>query len=299
MPGIMAEVETPVEALRDRLTGLLADWGAEFSMVLKELDSKRARLKELSVAATGHEKEVQDLTRRVEGQDELIQTLKTDAEEASRLRREIHGKDVDLDRLASEIATKEELIVALRRSADSADRLKDDAQLKDQDIEQLKAEKLKSDQQIAGLNDELRQLQENSQDQCSQEAIELDAVKAELDARKTLISSLRADADRLGALDSALEDKRNVIATLESSMNKQASTITELKQSISNWQNRYAQLKAQKISTDATSPELPALSDTDVRAIESLQSDDGPEQTIAIDMRESLLEARRSSHEKK
>ena len=34
----MADVQTPIDTLRERLTGLLADWGAEFSMVLKELD---------------------------------------------------------------------------------------------------------------------------------------------------------------------------------------------------------------------------------------------------------------------
>ena len=40
----MADIDTPIESLRERLTQLLADWGAEMSMVLKDLGDTRARL---------------------------------------------------------------------------------------------------------------------------------------------------------------------------------------------------------------------------------------------------------------
>ena len=80
---------------------------------------------------------------------------------------------------------------------------------------------------------------------------------------------VEADCCELGALEARLEEKRQVVIKLENSMNRQAGTITELKASVSNWQNKYAQLKAKRNSTDSTSSELPALSDTDLRAIES------------------------------
>ena len=50
-------------------------------------------------------------------------------------------------------------------------------------------------------------------------------------------------------------------------------------------------------STSATSVSMPALSETDVRAIEQLEKTHEPKNdaTIAIDMRRSLLEARRTA----
>jgi hypothetical protein len=43
----MGDRNTSIQSVRDRLTGLLADWGVELSLVLKELEDKRARLEEL------------------------------------------------------------------------------------------------------------------------------------------------------------------------------------------------------------------------------------------------------------
>ena len=42
----MADTETPIGEIRERLTALLADWGAELTMVLRELEQKRAQLAE-------------------------------------------------------------------------------------------------------------------------------------------------------------------------------------------------------------------------------------------------------------
>ena len=43
----MTDGTATVQIMRDRLTGLLADWGAEVAVVLKELEAKRARVAEL------------------------------------------------------------------------------------------------------------------------------------------------------------------------------------------------------------------------------------------------------------
>jgi chromosome segregation ATPase len=293
----MADVETPIETLRDRLTGLLADWGAEFSMVLRELETKRARVKELDSSAAGRDDELDVLRRQVDGQEDLISTLKSDAEDASKLRREVHGKDLELDRLTSELDSKQELIQALRRDAERMDRLKGDGRAKDQEIARLNAEQARAERRANDLQQELDALKDSSEES-NQDAVELEAVRAELDARKTLIESLRADADRLGALEARLEEKREVIAKLETSMNRHANTIAELKRSVAAWKTKYTNLRSKGTAAAATSTQLPRLTDTDIRSLEALDGQAGgaPERTIAIDMRESLLEARRTAH---
>ena len=78
----MTDSTPTIQGLRDRLTGLLADWGAELAVVLKELEEKRARVAELEGGAAGRHGEVEELTQRIEGQNTLIETLRADAEEA-------------------------------------------------------------------------------------------------------------------------------------------------------------------------------------------------------------------------
>ena len=63
----MSDRQTSIQSVRDRLTGLLADWGAELSLVLKELEEKRARLAELESHAAGHGNELEALKKRLEG----------------------------------------------------------------------------------------------------------------------------------------------------------------------------------------------------------------------------------------
>ena len=107
-----------VQALRDRLTGLLADWGAELVTVLKELEEKRARVAELEGSAAGRNGEVETLRQRVDGQNTLIEALRGDAEEASKLRTEVRNRDLELERVNSELESKKELVRALRRDTD-------------------------------------------------------------------------------------------------------------------------------------------------------------------------------------
>ena len=87
----MTDRPASIQDLRDRLTGLLADWGSELSLVLRELDEKRARVAELEGKQQTHDEQVAGLKKRVDGQDQLIDTLKAEAEEASKLRKEVQG----------------------------------------------------------------------------------------------------------------------------------------------------------------------------------------------------------------
>ena len=52
----MTDRPASIQDLRDRLTGLLADWGSELSVVLRELDEKRARVAELEGRQQAHDR---------------------------------------------------------------------------------------------------------------------------------------------------------------------------------------------------------------------------------------------------
>ncbi len=81
----MAGDDTSIGAIRKRTTKLLADWGADFSVILKELEENRARLQELEAAAAGQSDEVETLNRRIEAQDTLIASLQSEADETATL----------------------------------------------------------------------------------------------------------------------------------------------------------------------------------------------------------------------
>src|SRR5512134_202775 len=106
----MTESTATIQSLRDRLTGLLADWGSELALVLKELEAKRARVAELESAGAGRTDEIEALKQRIEGQNTLIEALRGDAEEASKLRVEVRTKDLDFERVSSELESKKDLV---------------------------------------------------------------------------------------------------------------------------------------------------------------------------------------------
>ena len=292
----MPQRNTTIESVRDRLTGLLADWGAELSLVLKELEEKRARVAELEGGAAGREDELSALRKRVEGQDDLIETLQGDVEEASKLRQEIRSKDLDIERLRSELESKKELIHALRRDAEGADRLKADAKLKDREMADLRTEIKQARQHIEETEAELGSLRDVAAGQASEESAEIESLRAELEARKSLIKSLRSDQERAAALEASLEEKRETIEQLEAAINRNSNTIAELRRSAESWKHKYQSLKSDN-GTATTAVNMPTLSDTDVRVIEQLEQTGNAKQdaTIAIDMRRSLLEARRAA----
>jgi chromosome segregation ATPase len=285
----VAELETPIEELRERLTSLLADWGAELSMVLRELDAKRLRLEELEELAASHDGNVKELNKRIEDQGGLIEALREDADRVSTLRRELDAKDGEMQRLRSELSSKQELIKALRRDAEQADRLRSEATVKDKEIAQLKADNGRAEQRSRELAKELESSRQTAES--GQAAAELEAVRAELEARKTLIRSLRADAERAAALEARLEEKREVIEKLESSINHHSDTIAELKRNAESWKKHCETLK------EARPAGLAALSSSELSEIEgsSIGQERPEDRTIAIDMRDSLLEARRTA----
>jgi DNA repair exonuclease SbcCD ATPase subunit len=289
----MAELQTSIGELRERLTALLADWGAEMSMVLRELELKRDRLAEIESSASARDEEFAELNQRLTTQTELVDTLRADAQEAAKLRQDICERDLEVERLSSELASKQELIRALRRDAETIDRLKGELKLRDTELAELKAERARAEQRLAVLGGEIEALKEGPA--AREDASELEAVRAELEARKSLIKGLRADAQRVDTLESQLEEKREIIGQLETSINQHANTIAELKRLADMWKKKYQVLRGTE--TEATSAQLQGLTETDVRALERMQAEQGrsSDRTIAIDMRHSLLEARRTA----
>jgi chromosome segregation ATPase len=134
---------------------------------------------------------------------------------------------------------------------------------------------------------------------------------------------LRADQDRVAALQASLDEKREVVEQLEASINRHSNTIADLRRNVEMWKRKYQSARGDS-GTATTSINLPALSDTDVRVIEEIEKPSADKaattstsstiaidvieeierstggkaeatSTIAIDMRRSLLEARRTA----
>jgi len=282
-----------IQGLRDRLTGLLADWGAELVEVLRELEEKRKRVAELEGGAAGRSDEVEQLKQRIEGQDTLIEALRSDSEDASRLRAELRTRDLEFERVSSELESKKELVRALRRDTDGVDRVRTESR---REVEELKGKLQRAEAQVVKASQELAVLREATDSKNNEEHTELEELRADLEARKSLIKSLRSDQERLEPLQASLQEKQEIIAQLEGAMNRHSSTIAELRRNVESWKGKYMAVKGES-STASTSVDIPALSDTDVRVIEQIEKKAGgvkQESTIAIDMRRSLLEARRS-----
>jgi uncharacterized coiled-coil protein SlyX len=133
---------------------------------------------------------------------------------------------------------------------------------------------------------------------------ELVAVRAELDAKNTLIQSLRTDSDRIEQLEERLDEKRAIIAKLESSVDKQAQTIAELKTSVTRWTEKFHALKADADDEPTfarTMPSMPPIfapeetgTQTDFSQIVE-EAGAQPDRTIAINMRDALREAREAA----
>ena len=297
----MADEETSIGAIRKRTTKLLSEWGADFSVLLKDLEEKRARLKDLEASAAGQSTEVEALNKRIEAQDALIKSLNSEADATARLKAQIHSKDLELEKKTSEINSKHQLIDALRQDVEGAGRLKGDGEAKDQAISQLKREKQEAQHHAAKLTEEFKILTASTLTGVDAVA-ELDAIRSELDARKSLIESLRGDAERSEALDTQLEEKRHVISTLETSIDRHVSTIAELKQSVNAWKSQYVALKSLNPSEETISD--PAVSEPMEKEQQApgRAEDVGEDQTDATtphDMRDVLSEAQQMARTKK
>ena len=117
----MKDADNGAESPRESLPRLLSDWHEAFSSVITELETARARLKELE----------QNADRQSDQQEALS------------------NKDVEIERLTFKLASNEELILALRRQLGAMDNLEAESKLKDQKITLLGVEHLEAVQAAA------------------------------------------------------------------------------------------------------------------------------------------------------
>jgi len=283
------DLKTPISTMRERLTGMLADWGADFSTLLKELEHKRALLQAIEAEAANKSHEIEAIHKRVKAQDTLIKTLKNDADETVTLRKEVRNKDRELEKKKSEIDSKHVLIDALRRDLKEVKQLKDAIKTKEKENTRLVKEQAQAQQHAANLAEEVKIL--NASALMGIDATtELEAVRAELDVRKTLIESLRGDAERAQALETQLEEKRDVVSKLETSVDRHVNALAESQQSVAAWKGKYASLKSGNSSSESTL--VREVTGEERRAQERAEdfSEDLTDATTPHDMRKSLLE---------
>ena len=137
----------------------------------------------------------------------------------------------------------------------------------------------------------------------------LEAARAALDARESLIENLRGEAERAQVLEAQLEEKRKVISKLEAYIERHerkviskleayierhVSALTELRQSAANWKEKYAALNSPNPSSDATTiSDLPQLAEEETEILENVE-DVSADRTYRIainEMRQRLMEA--------
>ena len=283
------DLKTPISTMRERLTGMLADWGADFSTLLKELEHKRALLQAIEAEAANKSHEIEAIHKRVKAQDTLIKTLKNDADETVTLRKEVRNKNRELEKKKSEIDSKHVLIDALRRDLKEVKQLKGAIKTKEKENTRLVKEQEQAQQHAEKLAEEVKIL--NASALMGIDATtELEAVRAELDVRKTLIESLRGDAERAQALETQLEEKRDVVSKLEASVDRHVNALAESQQSVAAWKGKYASRKSGNSSSESTL--VREVTEKELQAQERAEdfSEDLTDATTPHDMRKSLLE---------
>lgn len=125
---------------------------------------------------------------------------------------------------------------------------------------------------------------------------EFEAMRAELDARKSLIKSLRTDAARNKTLEKKLAQDREAIASMKASIERHARKIAELRRSSDSWEQKYLRLSEEKIDMPSRNREEASDRDRPVDAASPAPSPDETMEvdgahTIVIDMTEPLRKA--------
>ena len=249
----MAKSERQLDELRQRLNGLLAEWGTEISAVMGALE----------------EQESLDAT-----QNEKVLALENQVNELAKLRQRIRERDLALDHLTKTSKEREAKFAELEKEHKTA---------------RARIEEL--EKQLAAQDKPAQQQKSVPQD-------EVEAMRAELAARKLLVKSMRADAERGKTLEKELSENRDVIAKLKESVARHARTVAELRRGSDGWEQKYRQLAetaSKQLSRESDS--VPRAGDRPVRdkRIEPTMSEpaevDGS-RTVVIDMTEPLRKAR-------
>ena len=290
----MTDLDTTIANLRERLRASSDDIVREFSSLFAELDLARSAADQLKSVETDKDQRLKRLEESAEEQGELIASLTQEAEEARALRGEVSERELEIERTASELESKNDLVTAMRRQLEGAEELKTAAKQSDKkifeqqnELDRMQKELYRSERELIELKEVLEAVNERAADESVVENTELVALKAELDERKTMITSLRKNAEKAGALEARLEAKCEAVDAFEE-------TISELRRSVEGWRSKYQAAKGEDLAdVGHTVTELPVLTNTEVNVLKKLEnlSEEGTGQTVAIDMRAALKEA--------
>jgi chromosome segregation ATPase len=205
-------------------------------------------------------------------QFEEVRALEDQANELAKLRQRVRERDLALDHLKKK--SKE----------------------KDVRLAELEREHKRACVRIEELERKLGALDKPTQHQKGGQQAEVEAMRAELAARKSLVKSLRTDAERGKTLEKKLAEDREVIATMKESIERHASTIAELRRSSDSWERKYRRLA--EAANGEPSRDSDMFSDSDIFTdtavalfLDETVEVDGSH-TVVIDMTEPLREAR-------
>ncbi len=112
----MTDRDATTTVLRERLTDLLAEWGAEMSAVLTELERTRQQLAAADERSARLDQAVAEMSARMKDQD-LVATLQLDIGFAPDLRRQLEARDSEVEQLRRTVEELENTIAELKRTA--------------------------------------------------------------------------------------------------------------------------------------------------------------------------------------
>ena len=280
------------DELKERLLTLLAECGAELSGAFDRFDAQEAELERLQCLRTEEEQQLQALTEKAEGQENLIEVLRAEAEETHSLAETVRERDQEVERLRSELESKQELVTALRRDKSGNEELQAKLHERDDELTQLREQLAAAEDRASQLESERDELSADAASEAAEEWAETSALRTELEARKALIRSLRADAERVDRLQQEIESKRDIIVELEALIDQHVETIAGLRRNGDRWRRKYQMLRGGGTETSAPAAAAP---ETDFDVIGMIEEAAGGEHgnTVAIDVKVPLSEARK------
>jgi chromosome segregation ATPase len=306
MPA-MTELENAIVRLDEFVAALRQGLEEQLGALATGCDETRAAFEQIRADGAGQAQRLRQLEERTEGQSELIETLRQEAAEARDLQSQLRERDLEIERLTSELQAKKEIVQALRQQTREGEDARARAGAAEQQLAGQQQELDASRQTVASLNAELDKLRAevSAAQDAAVDSAELGALRAELDARRTMIKSLRDDARRAEALEAQLEAKRETIGELEQALEQHVLTIEDLRQSADAWRRKYQAVKGETVDTEGSLADPPLFTDTEIEALKQIEngaasgSDAGfedevqfAERTVAIDMRGALSQAR-------
>jgi chromosome segregation ATPase len=258
--------DSSFSSLHDHLEGLRKNFDTALDALFADLAQAREAVSELQGAGDEHAGKLQQAEERIAAQDELIETLNQELKDAKSARNDLRARELEIERMRSELATKNDLVKAVRDQV------------------------AKANEHSASLQKQLDEAAEQTADATAMDNAEIISLKAELEARRTMIKSLRDDVARAESLEQQLDAKRETISMLEESIEQNVQTIEDLRKSADAWRAKYMASKGGPApDIDDTLTEHPDFTDTEIDAIRKLeQSGDPSDKTVAINMRAVL-----------